>query len=80
MSIAILSWCLILALTPLSIGLIAYCSSRPQLSRVSTKNKDKLREIIFGYRTRSGKIFDVVGYVKVQIMIFNNYLIEMNFN
>lgn len=39
-SISILTWCLILALTPLSIGLIVYCSSRPQLSRVSTKNKD----------------------------------------
>jgi len=41
MSISILSWCLILALMPLSIGLIAYCSSRPHLSRASTKNKHR---------------------------------------
>ena len=41
MSISILSWCLILALLPLSIGVIAYRSSRPHLSRVSTKNKHR---------------------------------------
>ena len=40
-SISILSWCLILAFSPLNIRLIAYCSSRPELSCVSTKNKDR---------------------------------------
>tara|TARA_B100001027_G_C16194229_1_gene297501 strand:- start:59 stop:286 length:228 start_codon:yes stop_codon:yes gene_type:complete len=37
MFIPILSWCVMLAITPLSIGLIAYCSSRPHLSRLNKK-------------------------------------------